>query len=238
MVTGLEAELRGLGCDVRLDTPALGVTTTGSGFVVATPAGPISADGVVVAVPASTAARLLEGVSPQTAATLGEIASSSVAVVTYAFPPGSVASLERWSGVLVPRIEGALMTAVTFLTKKWPWMEHGGRPLIRVSAGRHLDERIATLSSEDLARRLAVEVEHFTGIDAGAAEPYVHRWEHAFPQYAPGHAARIATVRNALAGTPALALAGAMLGGIGIPACITSGEQAASAILAASAASQ
>jgi len=129
-----------------------------------------------------------------------------------------------------------LMTAVTFLTKKWPWMERSGRPLVRVSAGRHLDERIATLGDAQLARELVADLERFTGIDARMATPHVHRWDQAFPQYTPGHAARIVRIRRALAESPGLQLAGAALGGIGIPACITSGEQAASALLAAHAA--
>jgi len=236
MIEGLATELRALDCDLRLDCPALGITTTSSGYLVDTPTGQISADGVVIAVPAGAAARLLGGVAPEATGALSEVVYSSVAVVTYAFPPGAVASLERWSGVLVPRVEGALMTAVTFLTKKWPWMERSGRPLVRVSAGRHLDERIATLGDAQLARELVADLERFTGIDARMATPHVHRWDQAFPQYTPGHAARIVRIRRALAESPGLQLAGAALGGIGIPACITSGEQAASALLAAHAA--
>jgi protoporphyrinogen/coproporphyrinogen III oxidase len=238
IVTKLGAELRNLGCDLRLGCPALALTSTGSGYLVDTPGGQISADGVVIAVPGPVATRLLEQVAPQAASALSTIAYSSVAVVTYVFEPGAVASLEGWSGVLVPRVEGALMTAVTFLTKKWPWMEHSGRPLVRVSAGRHLDDRIAALGDAELARELASDLERFTGIDATRATANVHRWTQAFPQYAPGYAARITTARRALAEAPTLQLAGATLGGIGIPACITSGEHAALAVLAASAARQ
>ena len=53
----------------------------------------------------------------------------------------------------------------------------------------------------------------------------VHRWPRAFPQYAPGHLERMRGLQETL--PPHLALAGAALGGVGIPACIGTGRDAA-----------
>ena len=52
------------------------------------------------------------------------------------------------------------------------------------------------------------------------------RWFEGLPQYAPGHLDRMAELRTSLAHRP-IALAGAFLGGVGVPACIRSGELAA-----------
>jgi oxygen-dependent protoporphyrinogen oxidase len=49
------------------------------------------------------------------------------------------------------------------------------------------------------------------------------------PQYAPGHLDRVAATRAALPAT--LALAGAGYDGVGIPACVRSGEAAADEVL-------
>jgi oxygen-dependent protoporphyrinogen oxidase len=54
---------------------------------------------------------------------------------------------------------------------------------------------------------------------------FLQRWGGGLPQYTPGHLDRVALVRAAL---PAgLAVAGASLDGVGIPACVASGERAA-----------
>jgi oxygen-dependent protoporphyrinogen oxidase len=59
----------------------------------------------------------------------------------------------------------------------------------------------------------------------------VQRWGGALPQYAPGHAGRVASARAAL--PPTLALAGAGYDGVGIPICIRSGQTAADHVLKA-----
>jgi protoporphyrinogen/coproporphyrinogen III oxidase len=61
----------------------------------------------------------------------------------------------------------------------------------------------------------------------GAA--WVQRWGGGLPQYRPGHPGRVAQVRAGLA--PGLALAGAAYDGVGIPACVASGEAAADDIV-------
>jgi oxygen-dependent protoporphyrinogen oxidase len=55
----------------------------------------------------------------------------------------------------------------------------------------------------------------------------VQRWGGALPQYAPGHLDRAAAARAALASHRGIALAGAAYDGVGIPACVASGETAA-----------
>jgi oxygen-dependent protoporphyrinogen oxidase len=59
----------------------------------------------------------------------------------------------------------------------------------------------------------------------------VQRWGGGLPQYAPGHLARVAAARAALADRPGVALAGAAFDGVGIPACVASGETAAENVL-------
>ena len=69
------------------------------------------------------------------------------------------------------------------------------------------------------------------GIVRGAPlEMVVTRWPRSFPQYDVGHLARVAAIETALRAYPGLALAGAALHGVGIPACIGSGRRAANAV--------
>ena len=61
---------------------------------------------------------------------------------------------------------------------------------------------------------------------------HVTRWMHALPQYDVDHAARVDRLEAALReDAPGLHLAGPMLRGLGLPACVRSGRAAAAAAL-------
>jgi protoporphyrinogen/coproporphyrinogen III oxidase len=69
------------------------------------------------------------------------------------------------------------------------------------------------------------------GIEAPPIEWRVTRWIDALPQYRPGHPARVASWRAGVsAEAPGIHLAGAAYDGLGLPACIRQGRQAAAAI--------
>ena len=121
------------------------------------------------------------------------------------------------------------MTACSWSSSKWAHLAAPGRFLLRVSAGRFGDDRARGLTDDDLVARLRAELAQTMGVTGEPLDVAVHRWPDAFPQYAPGHLERMAAVQRAL--PPELALAGAMLGGVGIPACIASGRAAARAAL-------
>jgi oxygen-dependent protoporphyrinogen oxidase len=190
----------------------------------------IDADGVVVTVPAHSAAPLLDGVSPTAAAELRAIAHASVAVVTLGYAPASVDGLPPGSGFLVPRTDGRLMTACTFLTTKWPELAASGRVLLRASAGRFGDERALELDDGALVARLHREVAAALGITASPVVTRVDRWPLGFPQYEPGHAARVDRIEAALHMHPALTVAGAAYRGLGLAACAREAGEAAAYI--------
>ncbi|MDQ1705822.1 MAG: protoporphyrinogen/coproporphyrinogen oxidase, partial [Frankiaceae bacterium] len=77
----------------------------------------IDADAVIVAVPATPAARLLVDVAPQAAAELAEIEAASMAVVTTAWRRGELPTGAS-SGYLVPAVSNRPVKAVTFASSK------------------------------------------------------------------------------------------------------------------------
>ena len=200
------------GVDIRLGEPLTDL-----------PPGP-----VVVTVPAYAAAPLL----PAAAADLRAIEYASVATVTLAYPPDALRGPLDGSGFLVPRIDGRLMTACTWLTSKWPDVAAaaGGRVLLRVSAGRAGDDRALALDDATLAARLHTELEEAMGLRRDPDEAVVTRWPRSFPQYDVGHQARVARIEAAL--PPGAVVAGAAYRGVGIAACIQQAQQAAVAVLA------
>jgi oxygen-dependent protoporphyrinogen oxidase len=148
-----------------------------------------------------------------------------------ALPPGT--PLPELSGFLVPPGEGTLVKAATFFTTKWGHLRRDGGPVIvRASVGRAGEEKKLQPADAVLIERAHAEL----GRLLGAALPppaasWVQRWGGGLPQYRPGHLDRVTAARAALANRPGLALAGAAYDGVGIPACVASGERAAEDVL-------
>lgn len=189
------------------------------------------ADGIVLATPASVTGSLVQDHAPTAGMHLGSIPHASVAIATFAFDPAAVRRAADGSGFLVPRSEGTLTTAASWLSTKWERLAPGhgdGTFLIRVSAGRADDRRIAELDDATLLDRLAGELVTIIGGTDGPVARRLRRWPSALPQYTPGHLDRIAAIEADLAAvTPPVAVAGCALRGVGIPASIASGRVAA-----------
>lgn len=234
LVGACREELEAAGVELREGARAVSIDAGPDGFAVRVRIGGTSdtlgCDGVVVAVPAHAASELLASAAPTAADELSKMEYASVVVTTLVFPPGALRLPEGSSGVLVPRVERRLMSAATWLSAKWPWVARDGSAVVRVSAGRYGDERPLELADDDLVARLRHELCEVAGIDAEPSEVAVVRFARSFPQYRPGHAEAVGRARAAGAEAGALELAGAAMGGIGVPACITSGETAALAL--------
>lgn len=226
LVTALE------GRGVTFETRAADRVSRGDrGEVDVTAGGTMRFGAAVLAVPATTAGDLVAEASPRGGAGLKEMAAASVALVTLAYPEAALPGLARgpgYSGFLVPRGEGRLMTACSVGSAKWPQWSVPQRTVLRVSAGRAGDDRAMELDDHELVARLSDEVAQALGATAPPTAVRVSRWPAGFPQYRVGHFDRLAAIEAALASDlPGVVLAGASFRGVGIPACIASGEAAA-----------
>jgi oxygen-dependent protoporphyrinogen oxidase len=207
-------------------------------WIVRSPAGSFAADGVVLATPAPIARDLLTPHDAEAATLLGGIDHASVAVVTLQFPADALAQPLFGTGFLVPRgssLPGeepeVLMTACTFLSQKWPHLARPGDVLLRASIGRFGDDRPARLDDDAVVSRVVGELTAILGLRTGPTAARVTRWPDAFPQYRVHHLLRVAGIEAAIRRLPPLAVAGAAYRGVGVPACIASGRQAASTVL-------
>lgn len=188
-----------------------------------------SFDAAVLAVPSWVAAKLLGGLAP---GELGAIEWASVALVTLAYTAQELPTPAGVNGFLVPRTDGRLMSACSFGSSKWPHWAEPGQVILRVSAGRDGDQRAERLDDQALVEQLAAEVNLALGSHAEPRAWRVSRWPRSFPQYRVGHLARVTAIDQQLGRRlPQVALAGASYRGSGIPACITSGRQAAQTLL-------
>ncbi|RSS80604.1 protoporphyrinogen oxidase [Streptomyces sp. WAC06614] len=225
---------RAAGARILTGTPARELTRTADGWRITAGEETLTADAVVVAVPAGPAARLLDPLAPAAATELRAVEYASMALVTLAFKrselPAPLAAGDS-SGFLVPPVDGRTIKASTFSSNKWTWSAADpGLFLLRTSVGRHGDEADLARDDADLVRASLADLGDAVGLAARPIASTVTRWDGGLPQYPVGHLARVARIRAAVAAVPGLAVCGALYDGVGIPACIASARAAADAV--------
>ncbi|MEU6882387.1 protoporphyrinogen oxidase [Streptomyces sp. NPDC046712] len=191
----------------------------------------ITADAVVLAAPAWSAAELLAREAPAASAELGAVEYASMALVTLAFRRSDVQGLPG-SGFLVPPVDGHTIKASTFSSQKWQWVSDAAPDLfvLRTSVGRYGEEEQILRDDTDLVEASLKDLGAAAGLTARPVATTVTRWTDGLPQYPVGHLDRVARIREAVAELPGLRMAGAVYEGVGIPACIASGHRAADEI--------
>ncbi|GLY54591.1 protoporphyrinogen oxidase [Lentzea sp. NBRC 102530] len=225
--------------EIRLGLPVRVLSWLGDGWrlEIGSAATPeyLECDGVVLAVPAPSARKLLHEIAPQVSAAYGKVEVASMAVVALALPPGTV--LPQRSGTLIAegerysdRITPFTAKAFTFSTRKWA---HYGEPVIlRGSVGRHGETALLQRSDADLVKAVRNDLRELTGITATPIDSVVQRWGGGLPQYGVGHVDLVDTIERGIADVPGLAVAGATLHGVGVPACIATADAAAARVAA------
>jgi oxygen-dependent protoporphyrinogen oxidase len=123
-----------------------------------------------------------------------------------------------------------VVTAVTFLDRKWPHLRRDDDVLLRAHVGRRDDTRWSELGDEELAARVSNELAVLMPQWGEPSELLVQRWPLGLPQYRVRHEqlverARIASARHGVA------LAGNSYDGVGVPASIGSGRRAARQVM-------
>lgn len=188
-------------------------------------------DAVILATPAPVTARLLAEEVPAASSLLAGIELSSSAVVALALPRDT--PLPQNSGVLVATGEPLSAKAFTLSSRKWPHLAEREIALVRASFGKFGDDAVLAWPDGELVAAAVADLATVTGVPISPLSATVQRWPGALAQYAPGHTERIAEIESATAEFDTLAITGAYLHGVGVPACVASATAAAHHIAAA-----
>lgn len=220
--------LRELGVELRPGVEVGGVERHGQRWAIDDVGLDDGVDGVVLATPAHVATRLLRAVAPAAAELVGEIEHASVAMVTLAFDEGAVRRVLDGSGHLVPKPQQRSITAASWASTKWAHLASPGQVVLRVSLGRYGASDVLERDDDGLVAAACADLVAQLGVRADPTAARVTRWDQAFPQYLPGHLDRVGAIeREMTSAAPGLVLAGAAYRGVGIPACIRQGGEAA-----------
>ncbi|QGN32894.1 NAD(P)/FAD-dependent oxidoreductase [Microlunatus sp. Gsoil 973] len=195
----------------------------------------ITADRVLLAVPATPAARLLSAVCPDATPLLSRIPYASMAVITFVL---AGASLDG-SGLLVPPGELPTIKAFTYSSNKWEWIAdratqaYGADVAVaRASVGRLGEEHLLQIDDQQLIDRTLAEARQVPGWEtARPLAASVQRWGGGLPQYLVDHRRSMTELRSAVGAVAGIAVAGAYLDGVGVPACIATARRAAESLL-------
>lgn len=182
--------------------------------------GAITAERVVLAVPAYAAACVMEGSAPQLASLLSAIEYSPVCVVAAAYDATNLSRPLDGFGFMVPRREG-MEIICTFWNS---WLFEGrapkGKVLLTSFAGRDPRSVLFTASEEECAQMVHSENARVLGIIGEPIDRMVWRNARALPQYNVGHARRVIRISESLSELPNLHLAGNYLTGRSIGDCV------------------
>jgi oxygen-dependent protoporphyrinogen oxidase len=227
LVDALEHDVEVRGVQILQGVCVRSVQQTKDGWRVITGAETFTADAVVLAVDAPSAARLLHGVSDVTEA-LADITVGDVAVCAALFDSPQLDGDPVGSGLLVapghPRVRAK---ALTHATAKWQWIREAygpGRHLVRLSYGRdgRIEEVLADLpeiARADIAEIFSIPPPEFIDVR-------VVRWPSSLVFPRPGHRARVEQVRATVAHHHGLVVVGAGIGGNGLGGTIALSQDA------------
>ncbi len=186
-------------------------------------------DAVILATPADVSSRLVRPFAPNAGAGLGSIPYAGVVMVTLHVrsPVGPLGS-----GYLVPKPEQRHVTAVSLASYKWAhWRPEGGGSILRVSLGRLGNQLPLDFTDLQSVHTAIDEVGEHLGVELDVIGHRVTRWARSFPQYLPHHLDRVGAIEQSLRDeAPGLVVAGAAYRGVGVPACIRQGREAARAV--------
>lgn len=217
---------------LQLNSPVRAVKRESGKWLVVAEGRTAEFDAAILATPAHLAAELLASAEPELAHELRGIPYTSSITVAFGYDQSVRASLPPGFGFLVPRTEGRNILAATFVHNKFRHRAPDDRALVRCSIGGTHADKLFALSDGELASMVREELGQILGIRVAPLFTRVYKWRAAMAQYEVGHSARMSRIRSRLNQLPGLALAGNAYSGIGVPDCVRTGSEAASAVMA------
>ncbi len=202
---------------LRLAQGVAGLVCRGSRWHVAITGGSAhDADGVVLALPAYSAGRLLEAVGVAGGRALGEVVYLPSVTVSLAYRADQLKKPLQGAGFVVA--SPVHVRACTYASQKFPGRAPDGHVLLRAYLPA-IDGGPANVAHAELAAILGIRGEPLWS--------RVFYWNRGLPRYRPLHTEHVAAVRGRLSRLPPLAIAGAGYDGAGVSACVRSGREAA-----------
>ncbi len=188
-------------------------------------------DAVIFATDSTSAARALADAAPEVANIYGQTDHTGVAIVHLAYRDEQIGRPVKGMGFVVPTSEGTGVIAGSFSSYKYPTRAPEGTTLLRIFVGGARAPEMVSLPESKLVAHVESEARKLLGVEGAPIMVDVARFPNSMPQYYLGRLDWREQLRKALDAEPTLELAGNALNGVGLPACIKSGYDAAERIV-------
>jgi oxygen-dependent protoporphyrinogen oxidase len=232
LIAELVAGLAARGVELTTGLGVEAIERSGGGWLVSAGDATIEADAVIVTSPAPVASRLVRPLAPEAADGLAAIDHASVALVALAIPADQLRRPLDASGYLVPRTAGLTITATSWSSSKWAHLAGDDDVIMRVSCGHRGDPGPTELPDDDLVAAVLADLSTTMAFDPSPSEVRITRYPAGFPQYDVGHLDRVAAIEADIRDhAPGIVVCGSALRGLGVPACIRQGREAARAVI-------
>ncbi len=216
--------------DLRLNTGVEQLTAQDGGYRLTLTSGQVlSADWVVLAIPAYATAALLDELAPEAADGLRTIRYVSTGTISLAYRRGDIHHPLDGFGLVIPRSEGRRINAITWTSTKFSHRAPAGHALLRVFFGGSRRPEMMDKDDAELTALVRSELLELMGIDAAPLFERIYRWHDANPQYDVGHLERVAAVEAAL--PPGIFVTGSPYRGVGLPDCVQQAQKTAQQVL-------
>ena len=232
----LERNISGAGVRIQLNSAVTSVAREaadgpGRWTLTTTDGSQISADGVCLAIPAYSAANLLEKIDSDLAQQLSAIEYTSTATINFAYRRDDVGHPLDGFGFVVPFIEKRALIACTFSSVKFSGRAPEQHTLLRAFVGGALQPDVFQLDEPEMVARVKSDLEQLLAIKGQPIFVEAAKWSRSMPQYYIGHLERVGAIEAQVSSLNTIALAGNSYRGAGIPDCVRSGETAAEKLM-------
>lgn len=180
----------------------------------------LTAHAVVIATPATAAARLVDALAPSLAPKLAGIAYAPVCVVGLGYYAKQFGRPVDGFGVLIPRAERIRTLGIIWNSSLFPGRAGEGRVAITGIIGGATDPGIIEETEQTIASIVQLDCQDV--LEIGGAPIMSCVWKHpkALPQYNLGHSHVVKAIRDGERAAPGLFFAGNYLSGPSIGKCV------------------
>lgn len=196
----------------------------------------LTADGVMVALPAHAASHLLSSCNGEAAQLLAKIQYASSAVVNFIVERKNVLHALDGFGFVVPSVYRKSILAASFSSVKFDNRAPENLVVLRAFVGGALFPDILKLSDSEIRDKAFADLTQYLSITPVSGKPsylesVVTRWPNSMPQYDVGHMEVVREIEASIAKLPNIILCGAAYSGVGIPDCVKNSDIAADKLI-------
>lgn len=184
-------------------------------------------DRIVIATPATAAAKLIRPISDEIARLLDEISYPPLAIVSLAYDESTISTPLNGFGFLVPPGERMNILGCVWNSSLFKGRAPEGKALVTIFIGGARNPDIVQLADGELVSTAHSELQKVLGISSDPQVVAITRYQRSIPQYNLGHFARVKKIESLLGGLPGLRLIGNYLHGVSTGDCIKEADRVA-----------